>query len=213
VQLPTVPVAVRDELNAFLRRLTAVRSPKDAIAALDDSTDRLLEISVPVLAQHPLPVHGRRRAEMTAAFAGGAGALVAELDEIAVVFTDGIAAPVIVAADVAARGVEGWVAVSLRVHQLRRAGRDVDPAVLSNEVKAAILGVDMQTVKHLAKNAAKRVARRIARRWAVGLAPAVGVAINGAAARRTIRAIARLPLDDHPLTSSAAHLAPEVPRG
>jgi hypothetical protein len=74
----------------------------------------------------------------------------------------------------------------------------VDPEVLSAEVAASLLGIDMNAVKQLSKRGAKAVGQRMAKRWALGLAPVAGIVIDGAAARRTVAAIGRLPMEDHP---------------
>jgi hypothetical protein len=91
-----------------------------------------------------------------------------------------------------------WIAVSLRVHRIEAAGRDVDMSVLASEVNSAILDLDMTAVKELSGRVATAVGKRVARRWAGALAPGVGIVIDGVAARRTVAAISKLPLDDHP---------------
>lgn len=200
--MPTIPEGVRDEVNASIRRFASIRNPKDLVTVIEEETGRLSEVVVPILAQHPLPIHGQRRAEVAAALAAATGAAVAEIDELAVLFTDGVAAPTIPFAGgglLVAFVLEVWIAVSARVHAIETAGREVDPHVLSSEVAAALLGIDMNAVKQLSKRAAKAVGRRMAKRWALGLAPVAGIVIDGAAARRTVAAMGRLPMDDHPL--------------
>jgi hypothetical protein len=199
--LPTIPEGVRDEVNESIRRFASIRTPKDLLTVVEEETGRLSEAVVPVLAQHPLPIRGQRQGEVVAAFAAAAGATIAELDELAVLFTDGVAAPTIPFAGgglVVAFVLELWIAVSTRVHAIERAGRAVDPEVLSAEVAASLLGIDMNAVKQLSKRGAKAIGKRMAKRWALGLAPVAGIVIDGAAARRTVAAIGRLPMDDHP---------------
>jgi hypothetical protein len=118
-----------------------------------------------------------------------------------VVFTDGVAAPSLPAAFSALASAlitEVWVAVSLRVHEIEGAGRQVDTALLSEEVTAAMLGTDVFMVRQLAGRAARRIARRLAKRSAQALVPGVGIAVDAWAATRTVKALSGFAVDAHP---------------
>jgi hypothetical protein len=197
-----MPPGVMDELKTSARRLASVRSPRGLLTVLEGEVGRLSGVIVPLLAAHPLPVRNRRVAELSAAAAAGAAAALVELDELAVLFTSGAATPSVPAAGTSllvAFVLEVWIAVSLRVHQLEAAGRAVDMEVLSTEVSSAVLGLDMRAVKELTGRVATAVGKRVARRWAGALAPGVGDVIDGVAARKTVAAIASLPVDTHPV--------------
>jgi hypothetical protein len=197
-----LPPGVLDELKTSARRLASVRSPRALLTVLEGEVGRLSGVVVPLLARHPLPIRGRRVAELTAASAAAAAAVIVELDELAVLFTEGVAAPTVPAAGASllvAFVLEVWIAVSLRVHQLEAAGREADMELLSTEVSSAVLGIDMGQVRDLSGRVAAAVGKRVARRWTGALAPGVGVVIDGVAARKTVAAIAVLPLDAHPI--------------
>jgi hypothetical protein len=196
-----LPPEVLDELKTSARRLTKVRKPRDLLSVLETEVGRLSRVVVPTLARRPLPIRGRRSAELLAATAAAAAAAFVELDELAVLFTEGVAAPTVPAAGASllvAFVIEVWLAVSLRVHQIEAAGRQVDMDLLASEVNSAILDLDMTGVKQLSTRVAAAVGKRVARRWAGALAPGVGMVIDGVAARRTVAAISRLPVDAHP---------------
>jgi hypothetical protein len=197
-----LPPGVMDELKFSVRRLVTVRRPRDLVAVLEAEVGRLSGVVVPLLAQHPLPVRGRRSAGLLAATTAGAAAVLVQLDELAVLFTDGAATPTVAAAGASllvAFVVELWIAVSLRVHHIEAAGRQVDVEVLTSEISSAILDLDMSAVKQLSGRVAKAIGKRVARRWAGALAPGVGIVIDGVAARRTVAAIATMPVEAHPL--------------
>ncbi|MEY2421949.1 MAG: hypothetical protein QOI95_2016 [Acidimicrobiaceae bacterium] len=199
-----MPPEVLDELKTSARRLTSVRKPRDLLSVLETEVGRLSRVVVPTLARHPLPVRGRRSAELLAATAAGAAAAFVELDELAVLFTEGVAAPTVPAAGASLLGafvIEVWISVSLRVHQIEAAGRDVDMDLLASEVNSAILDMDMTGVKQLSTRVAAAVGKRVARRWVGALAPGVGIFIDGVAARRTVTAISRMPVEAHPPSS------------
>jgi hypothetical protein len=201
-----LPPGVVDELKTSARTLTKVRTPRGLLTVLEGEVGRLSGVVVPLLARHPLPIRGRRTAELSAAATAGAAAVLVELDEIAVLFTEGAAAPSIPAAGASllvAFVIEVWIAASLRVHQIEAAGREVDMELLSTEVSSAVLGLDMTAMRELSGRVAAAVGKRVARRWAGALAPGVGVVIDGVAARRTVKAIADLPVDAHALRLGA----------
>ena len=204
----SMPEDARRELRTSIRRLAAVRTPKEALQALETEAGRLSHAVVPVLAEHPLPVRDRASARMVVGTTAGLAAAFAELDELAIVLTDGVAAPSAVSAGaalLAAFVTEIWVAVSVRVHQLEGNGREVDPAVLADEVVAAVLGTDLVFVRQLAGRAAGALGKRVTRRWATGLIPFAGVVVDAWAASRTVRAISRLPLEDHPVALNSVN--------
>jgi hypothetical protein len=201
-----MPDDARQELRTSIRRLAAVRSPKEALQALETEAGRLSRAVVPVLAEHPLPVRDRVSARMVVGTTAGLAAAFAELDQLAIVLTDGVAAPTAVSAGaalLAAFVTEIWVAVSVRAHQITSAGREVDSAVLADEVVAALLGTDLVFVRQLAGRAATTLGKRMTKRWAAGLIPFAGVVVDAWAASRTVRAISRLPLDAHPASFAA----------
>jgi hypothetical protein len=196
-----MPDEARRELRESVRRLSSVRSTKEALQVVETEAARLAHAVVPVLAEHPLPLRDRTSGKAVAATAAGLAAGFAEIDEIAIIVTDGVAAPSAVGAFAGYLGafvIELWVAVSLRVHQLQLDGREVDTTVLAEEVLAALLGTDLVSVRHLAGRVARAVGRRMTKRWAMGLVPIAGVAVDAWAASRTVQAIARLTLDAHP---------------
>jgi hypothetical protein len=196
-----MPPGVLDELKTSARRLASVRSPRALLTVLEGEVGRLSGVVVPLLARHPLPIRGRRVAELSAASAAAAAAVIVELDELAVLFTEGVAAPTVPAAGASllvAFVVEVWIAVSLRVHEIESAGREVDMELLSTEVSSSVLGIDMTEARDLSGRIATAVGKRVARRWTGALAPGIGVVIDGVAARKTIAAIAVLPVDAHP---------------
>jgi len=196
-----LPDQVRAELRQSALRLSAVRTPKDVVKVVEAEVGRLSQVVVPVLAAHPLPVTTRRSASMLAGSSAALAAAFAELDELAIVVTDGVAAPTATAAAsglVIAFVVEVWATVSLRVHQIRAAGREVDEPTLALEVTAAILGTDVLFVRQLAGRAASALGKRMTKRWAAALVPGAGIAVDGWAATRSVRAVIALPLDGHP---------------
>jgi len=200
----SMPDDARRELRDSIRRLSAARTPKEALRALETEAGRLSHAVVPVLVEHPLPVHDWTSARMVVATTAGLAAAFAELDGLAIVLTRGVAAPSAVSASaalLAALVTEIWVAVSMRAHQIKAAGRDVDRAVLADEVVAALLRTDLVFARRLAGRAAHALGRRMTRRWAAALVPFAGIVVDGWAASRTVRAISRLPLDPHPSVS------------
>jgi hypothetical protein len=203
--LEQLPPGVADELRASARRVGKVRRPRDALRVLETEAGRLSQVIVPLLARHPLPVTTRRAAMTTAAMTAAGAAAIVEIDELAVIFTSGVAAPslpTVWLALLAAFVVEIWAAVSLRVHQLEAAGRRPDDALLAEEITSALLGIDAAEVGALAGRVAASVGKRVARRWGGALIPGVGMAIDGVAAGRTVGAMHNLPVDGHPKIGS-----------
>ena len=211
-----MPEDARRELRTSVRRLSSVRSTKEALQVLETEAARLAHAVVPTLAEHPLPVRDRTSGRAVAATAAGLAAGFAELDEIAIVVTEGVAAPSAVGAFAGYLGafvIELWVAVSVRVHEVQQNGRTVDTTVLADEVLAALLGTDLVSARHLAGRTARALGRRMTKRWAMGLVPVAGVAVDAWAASRTVQAIARLPLDAHPraVPEFSGSLLPQSP--
>src|SRR5437879_8218789 len=199
--IDALPDDVKVKVRQSVTRLAGVRNPKDLVGALEREVAWIFQVLVPVLAAHPLPIHSRRRAYTAVAASSGLAAAFAEADEVLVVFTDGVAAPSLPAAFSALAGAlitEVWVAVSLRVHDIERAGRQVDTALLSEEVTAAMLGTDVFMVRQLAGRAAKRIARRLAKRSAQALVPGVGLAVGAGAAAPAVKALSGVAVDAHP---------------
>jgi hypothetical protein len=197
-----MPPGVVDELKVSIRRLVGVRGPRDLLSVMEAEVGRLSGVVVPLLARHPLPVRGRARAELLAVTAAATAAALVQLDELAVLFTEGAATPSVAAAGAALLVgfvVELWIAVSLRVHQVEAAGREVDMDVLATEVRSAVLDVDVTKVKELSGRVAAAIGKRVARRWRNVLAPGVGIVIDGVAARRTVGAISTMAVEAHPL--------------
>jgi hypothetical protein len=199
----TLPESVKDEVRQSTRRLAGVRTPKDLLQALEAEVGHLSQVVVPVLAAHPLPIRSRAQAMAAAGGAAGLAAAFAEIDGIAILVTDGVLAPSAVAAGgalLAAFVNEVWVATSWRVHQIERSGRRPDPALLADELTAAVLGVNVVVARQLAGRTARAIGRRITRRWAAALVPVAGVVVDAWASTRTVKAIAALPVDGHPPT-------------
>lgn len=197
-----LPAEVVAELKVSIRRLIGVRRLRDLPSVLEAEVGRLSRVVVPALARHPLPIRRRRTAVLLAATIAAAAAALVELDELAVLFTDGVAAPTVPAAGASllvAFVAELWIAVSLRVHQVGAAGRRLDMDLLASEVSSAVLDVDVSDVRELSGRVATAVGKRVVRRWAGALAPGVGIVIDGTAARRTIAVIAAMSFEGHPM--------------
>jgi hypothetical protein len=196
-----LPDGVAAELATSVRRVAAVRRPKDVVAAVEAEAGRLSRVVVPALAHHPLPVTAPGAASLLAAGTAALAAGFAEVDELALVVSNGVAAPTAVAAGAGLLGalvVEVWAAVSVRVRQLEDAGRAVDLDLLADEVAAALLRVDSAFTGQLVGRTTLAVGKRIGRRWAAGLVPVVGMFLDGAAAARTIRIVTAQPVERHP---------------
>ena len=196
-----LPPEVRAELATSVKRLASARTPKQLTRALETETTRLSQVVVPLLADHPLPLHSTPAAVALAGSSAALAAAFVEIDEIAIVLSSGVAAPSAASAFTALLGafvVEVWTATSLRVHQLQADGRTVDRILLADEVTAAVLGTDVFAVRLLAGRAAAALGKRVARRFAAALVPVAGAVVEGWAATRTVRAIAAMPRDGHP---------------
>ena len=195
-----LPEGVRDEVAQSIARLKKVRSFRGAKKAFVEEAERLFLAVTPLLAAAPLPVEGWQ-ARVAAGTAGGAGAAVEQAEEIAGLVSWGGAvpsAPAVAAAVFSAWLLELWIALSARVHQLRAAGRDVDPEVLGRELALAYLGDAGPSRRDGSASIVRAVAVRAAERWAAGLVPGVGIAFDSYASQRTVARILRQPLTAHP---------------
>jgi hypothetical protein len=197
----SLPDEVRGELASSVKRLASVRSPSDVRHVAEQEISRLSRTIVPVLAAHPLPVRTESAAKLAAGSTAALAAAFAEVDEIAVLVTAGVAAPTLPTAFAALLGafvVEVWAATSLRVHQLEDADRSVDLELLADEVTAAVLGTNVLAVRQLAGRATVALSKRVGKRMGASLVPFAGVAVDSWGATRTIRAMARMDVTAHP---------------
>jgi hypothetical protein len=100
--------------------------------------------------------------------------------------------PLVIAASFSALVAEAYIALSLRVHQLESAGVPVEPSSVVRDTLRAMTGREDAS---LSKAAMQSLTRRMLRRWSRGVVPFVGVGYSAWDARKTIRAITRLPYD------------------
>jgi hypothetical protein len=203
-----IPPEAAAEIRDALMRLRKARSPRQAVAALEEEVERLFGTIAPKLVEHPLPIGTSARATATVAIVAGAAATVEEVEALALLIpgvniaaSPGIAA--VAAASFTSLVIEAYVAGSLRVNMLRAAGITPEPNEIARDVLRAMTGRDDV---RLTKIAAQGVTRRVLRRWARGVVPFVGIGYAGWDARKTIRAITRMPLAG---TSPAAPLSNE----
>ena len=194
-------------VGASARRLSRIRSPREAMDALPAELEHLVAATVPVLAEHPLPVTSARQARVWAAAAAGAAALLQQAGEVSLVESLGLAgtalAPTVVGGMLLAWVAELWLSVTVRVRRLDEAGRAVDHAVLATDMIEAVLGgpsrTDQPTHQRAARTLGRQAATRMGRRWAAGLVPVIGIAYDGWDAQRTIDRVLALPVETHPL--------------
>lgn len=198
-----LPPGVRDHVSQSAKRLAKVRSPSGAKRAMIEEAERLFIAGTPLLVAAPLPVRGWT-ARLAAGTVGGAAAVAEQAEELAAAVSWGGAlpsAPVVAGAVITGWMVELWVAVSARVNQLKAAGRDVDPVLLSRELAGAYLGNAGAVSGEGAARAARAVAVRAAEQWAIGLVPGVGIAVDAFSSQRTVARILRQPVEGHPPVS------------
>jgi hypothetical protein len=191
-----LPESARLHLREAVRRLARVRSVEDANAFVTAEVTQLLTVIAPVFARYPLPL-GRRSGRTVVALAAGGAAMTEELEAVAAIVSMGAAAPAasaVLAVDFAALVVEVYVAASVRVNQLRRAGLDVVPDDVARDLANVMTGATDTSRREATTDLAGRIAKRVLRRWAVGAAPMAGIAYDGWDAQRTVAAISRLPL-------------------
>jgi hypothetical protein len=199
--LERMPAGVRAELRESSDRLLAIRSPKQALRAVEHEYEHALRLIVPVVIAHPT-LHRRATA---AAFAAGFATLAAsaeQADELLSVVTVGtLTAPgtsVVVAIGLLATAAETYAAASVRVHQLRDHQRPVDADRLAGDVRRAVLGeVDTSAAGlGLVKQMVDGAAGRLTKRWTVGAVPIFGVGYAAYDATRSVRRVLRAPLPD-----------------
>jgi hypothetical protein len=186
------------ELRASLVRLRQARSPRQAVAALEHEIEHLFHAITPTLVEHPLPVRSPAAARATVSVVASAAAAVEEAEAIALLFpmTTTVATPtlpVVAAASFSALAMEAYVAASLRVHMLQAAGLPADPARVTRDTLRAMTGRDDV---RLTKIATQALTRRMLRRWSRAVVPFVGIGYATWDAQKTIRAIARMPLEE-----------------
>ncbi len=203
-RLPDEVVAM---VGASARRLSRIRSPREAIDALPAELEHLVTAAVPILAEHPLPVGSARQARVWASAAAGAAALLQQAGEVSLVESLGLAgtalAPTVVGGMLLAWVAELWLSVTVRVGALEEAGRAVDHGVLAADMIEAVLGgparQDEPAHQKAARTLGRRAVTRVGRRWAAGLVPVLGIVYDGWDAQRTIDRVLALPVDTHPV--------------
>lgn len=212
-----LPAEARTELATSMRKLKDVRSPRQAVATLEEEAERLLTVVTPVLVRHPLRVRSSRSAKAIVAAASGFAATTEELDAVAAFFTDGAVLPptlpMVFGANLLALIAEVYVTASLRVHDLHAAGVEPVPEDVAHDVLLAMSGEadhSRWAQRKVTKLTAKRIAKRVARRWTAGLIPVAGIAYSAWDAQRSIDAIRALPTsrDDAPPLPSVTSPAP-----
>jgi hypothetical protein len=199
----SLPEPARPHVRESLSRLASVRTPAQATQTFSDEVAHLLRVLMPIFVRHPL-VRTPAAARRVAAFGAASAATVEQADELlaAVSFGSTVAPGMItvLTVGVAATVLEAYAAASVRVHQLRYAGVDVDADAVAIDVHAALFDDRPSSARKnpVAGRLARRGATRIARRWAAGLVPVVGIAYAGYDARRTIDRILLRPIPNLP---------------
>jgi len=201
LSMQALPKEAIPELAKSVYRLRKVRTPAQARVAAETETERLLTVITPLLVAHPLPVQRTASAKAILATAGGLAAASEEIETIAALVSVGSAVPptipVVIGANIVALAIELYVAASLRTHDLRAAGLEVDPQQVADDVIFAMTGeapAGGTLGRHVTKHMVRVVAARLFTRWGAGFVPFVGVAYAGWDAQRTADAIRALPL-------------------
>lgn len=201
VSLQALPKEALPELAKSVYRLRKVRTPDQARVAAETETERLLTVITPLLVAHPLPVQRTASAKAILATAGGLAAASEEIETIAAVVSAGTTVPptipVVIGANLVALALELYVAASLRTHDLRAAGIEVDPQQVADDVIFAMTGEAPERgslSRHVTKHMVRVVAARLFTRWGAGFVPVVGIAYAGWDTQRTVDAIRALPL-------------------
>jgi hypothetical protein len=199
--LQTLPKEAVPELAKSVYRLRKVRTPAQARAAAETETEHLLTVITPLLVAHPLPVQRTGSAKAILATAGGLAAAGEEIETIAAIVSAGSivppSLPVIIGANLVALALEVYVASSLRVHDLRAAGIEVDPQQVADDVIFSMTGETPSgnaLRRHVTKHVVRVVAARLFARWGAGFVPFVGIAYASWDTQRTVDAIRALPL-------------------
>lgn len=201
LSLQALPKEAIPELAKSVYRLRKVRTPAQARVAAETETERLLTVIMPLLIAHPLPVQRTASAKAILAAAGGLAAAGEEIETIAALVSAGSAVPptipVVIGANLVALAVELYVASSLRVHDLRAAGIEVDPRQVADDVIFAMTGeapAGGTLGRHVTKHMVRLVAARLFARWGAGFVPLFGIAYASWDTQRTADAIRALPL-------------------
>lgn len=205
------------ELRDSLWRLRKVRTPQEALKALESEIEHLLFVAAPTLVEHPLPI---RRVSSARVLVGGTAAAVAlgeGLDEVAALFSAGTtiapSLPVLVTAAFLSVAVETAVATSLRVHDLAAAGIVASPDAVSRDVIFAMAGGRGAARGAITRQLLNSVAARVLSRWGAGLVPVLGAVYCAWDAQKTIGAIRRLPKPFHTGGEMAVDLLEIEPGG
>ena len=201
LSMQALPKEAIPELAKSVYRLRKVRTPAQARVAAETETERLLTVITPLLVAHPLPVQRTASAKVILATAGGLAAAGEEIETIAALVSAGSAVPptipVVIGANLLALAVELYVAASLRTHDLRAAGIEVDPQQVADDVIFAMTGeapAGGTLGRHVTKHMVRVVAARLFTRWGAGFVPFVGIAYASWDTQRTADAIRALPL-------------------
>ena len=194
-----MPAAVQTDLRESTARLLAIRSPKQALRALEREYEHILRLLLPVVIEHPQLRRPASAAAFTASFAALA-ATAEEADELLSLVSVGtLAAPgtsVVVAIGLLSAAAETYAAASVRVHQLRQHECAIDVGQLAADVRRAVLG-EIDTSAGgvtMVKQVLDGVAGRFTKRWVVGAVPIVGIGYAAFDSARTMRRVLRLPL-------------------
>ena len=201
LSMQALPKEAIPELAKSVYRLRKVRTPAQARVAAETETERLLTVITPLLVAHPLPVQRTASAKAILATVGGLAAASEEIETIAALVSAGSAVPptipVVIGANLLALAVELYVAASLRTHDLRAAGIEVDPQQVADDVIFAMTGeapAGGTLGRHVTKHMVRVVAARLFTRWGAGFVPVVGIAYASWDTQRTADAIRALPL-------------------
>ena len=191
-----IPPDAAAELREAAMRLRKARSPREAVEALDREIEHFFHGMAPRLVERPLPVTSLRRAYTSVTVVAGASALVEEIEAISLLIpgvdlTAVPTLPLVVISSFTALALEAYIAASLRVHRLQAAGRDVDPNTVIGDTLQAMTGRAGTT---FTKSAAQALSRRTLRRWSRAVVPFVGMGYASWDARKTITAIAQMPV-------------------
>lgn len=199
--IATLPPSAGPELARSVNRLRKVRTPRQAVAAFETETERLLTVVTPMFVDHPLPIRSTAAAKSIVAAAGGLAAAGEEIEELAAFVSAGATLPptlpLMIGANLVALSIEVYVAASLRVNDLREAGFAPDPNEVARDVVLAMTGKDSGeggVGHHVTKHMVKSVVTRVLSRWGAAFVPFAGIAYSGWDAQRTVDAIRGLPL-------------------
>ena len=204
-----MPAALRTDLRESTARLLAIRSPKQALRALESEYEHILRRTLPLVIEHPRLRSPAAAAAFTAGFAAMA-ATAEEADELLTIFSAGtLTAPgtsTVVAIGLLAVAAETYAAASVRVHQLRRHHRAIETDQLASDVRSAVLGeVGVATGGvAMAKRVLDGAAGRLTKRWVVGAVPIVGIGYAALDSARSVQRVLRMPLP----SSDLGELAP-----